>query len=125
MAKKLKRRSDPSPIRKLKSALTELSLTPPALSFAEGEMFVCSTCHLAVRECNANPDKACSNMLLQGTEIHLLRQAGKGKSPKCASCGGAIPKKLLENNPLTELCPNCQKASLKSNVHKRSKGVSP
>jgi hypothetical protein len=124
VARKSKRHSDPSTLRKLKSALTELSFTPPALSFAEGETFVCSTCRLPVRQCNADPEKRCSNMLLQGTEIQLLRQTGRAKSVTCISCGGTIPKKALEKNPLTELCPSCQKATPKLKLPKRSKGVS-
>jgi hypothetical protein len=124
VAKKSKRHSDPSTLRKLKTALTELSFTPPALSFAEGETFVCSTCHLPIKQCNADPDKQCTSKLVEGTEINLLRQAGKGKPVACISCGGPIPKKSLEKNPLTELCPSCQKASPKLKLPKRSKGVS-
>jgi hypothetical protein len=119
VARKTKKYSDPSTLRKLKTALTELSFTPPALSFAEGESFVCSTCNLPVRQCNADPEKRCVNMLLQGTDILLLRQAGKAKSAVCISCGGPVSKKSLEKNPLTELCPSCQKASSKSKLSKR------
>ena len=124
MARKSKRHSDPSTLRKLKSALTELSFTPPALSFAEGETYVCSTCRLPVRQCNTNPDMKCANTLLEGTELNLIRQVGKGKSVACVRCGGPIPKKSLEKNPLTELCPNCQKATPKLKQPKRSKGAS-
>jgi|GEM_PF-1187287 Zn finger protein HypA/HybF involved in hydrogenase expression len=123
VARKSKRQSDPSTLRKLKAALTELSFTPPALSFAEGETYVCSTCRLPVRQCNTNPDKRCASTLLEGTELNLIRKVGKGKSVVCIRCGGPIPKKSLEKNPLTELCPSCQKASSKVKSPKRSKGA--
>jgi hypothetical protein len=124
VARKSRKHSDPSTLRKLKTALTELSFTPPALSFAEGEAYICSSCRLPVRQCNADPEKRCASMLLEGTQLQLLRQAGKGKSTACMRCGGSIPKKSFKNNPLTELCPSCQKASSKLKLPKRSKGAS-
>jgi len=124
VARKSKRHSDPSTLRKLKSALTELSFTPPALSFAEGEMYVCSVCRLPVRKCNLDPEMRCARMLLDGTELQLIGQVGKRKTVACIRCGGTIPRKSLEKNPLTELCPSCHKALSMKKLPKRSKGAS-
>lgn len=124
MARKSKKQSDSSTLRKLKTALTEMSFTPPALSIAEGEAFVCSVCQLPVKLCNADPDMLCASKLLDGTQLQLLRRSGKGRSVACLRCGGPIPKKSLENNPLTELCPSCQRSTSKSKLSKRSKGTS-
>jgi RNA polymerase-binding transcription factor DksA len=63
-------------------------------------------------------------MLLEGTQLQLLRKTGKGSAAACISCGGPIAAKTLEKNPLTELCPSCKKASSKPKTLKRSKGAS-
>ena len=111
-------------MRKLKATLTEMAETPPAASFKEGEQFICAVCELPVRQCNADETKRCSNMLLVGTELQLLRQTEKGRSVLCIRCGGVIPKRVLTKDPLAELCPSCQHSSPKTKSSQRSKGVS-
>ena len=111
-------------MRKLKATLTEIAVTPPTASFDEGESFICAVCELPVRACNADETKRCSNMLLVGTELQLLRETGKGRSILCIRCGNPVPKRVLTKNPLAELCPRCQQSSPKSKSSQRSKGAS-
>jgi hypothetical protein len=124
VARTSKRQSDSSTLRKLKTALTEMSFNPPALSVGEGEAFICSVCQLPIKLCNADPDMHCASKLLDGTQLQLLHRSGKGRLVACLRCGGTIPKKSLEKNPLTELCPSCQRSTSKSKPSKRSKGAS-
>ncbi len=124
VARKAKRQFNSALLSKLKTALTEIAATPPALSFNDGEAFVCSVCQLPVKLCSADPTMCCADMRLEGTELQLIRRSGKRKSVSCVRCGNTIPNKILKKNPLTELCPSCQNASSKLKSPKRSKGAS-
>ena len=106
----------------LKSVLTEIARVTPTASKAEAESYVCAVCRLPVRACNTNPDAPCTNMLLGGTQLQLLRSPAGPHT--CISCGGPIPKKLLKLDPLVELCPRCTPSLSKVPKSKRSKGVS-
>jgi hypothetical protein len=111
-------------MRKLKATLTEMAVTPSTASFKEGESYICAVCELPVRVCNADETKRCSNMLLVGTQLQLLRETEKGRSILCIRCGSKIPKSVLTKNPLAELCPSCQQSSPKFKSSQRSKGAS-
>jgi DNA-directed RNA polymerase subunit RPC12/RpoP len=111
-------------MRKLKATLTEIAVTPPTASFKEGESYICAVCELPVRKCNADETVRCSNMLLVGTELQLLRDTGKGRSVLCIRCGNPLAKRILAKNPLAELCPTCQQSSPKIKTSQRSKGAS-
>ena len=123
MARTSKKRSNPSTIKKLRTVLTEIAVTAPSASFAEGEKFVCSVCQLPIKLCTTDPLKRCEQMLLDGTELQLLRGVGKQQAVNCIRCGAPIPKRVLKANPLAELCSSCQISSSKSKLPKRSKGV--
>jgi hypothetical protein len=124
VARRVKRHSNPASLNKLKTILTEIAATPSAVSLGEGEAFICSVCQLPVKLCTADPTICCAHMRLDGTQLQLLRTTDKRGSTACIRCGKTISKKTLAKNPLTELCPSCQKSSLKLRLPKRSKGVS-
>jgi hypothetical protein len=124
VARKTKRHSNPALLNKLKTVLTEIAATPTAMSLSEGEAFVCSVCQLPVKLCTSDPTICCAHMRLEGTELQLVRSSGKRASVTCVQCGTIISKSTLKKNPLTELCPSCQKSSSKSRLSKRSKGAS-
>ena len=124
MARTSKRKSKPSTVKKLRAVLTEIAVSAPSSSFAEGEKFVCSVCQLPVKLCNTDPMKRCEHMVLEGTELQLLRYAGKQQVVRCIRCGDVISERVLRKDPLAELCPHCQKSLSTSKPQRRSKGVS-
>lgn len=124
MARTPKRKSRPSTVKKLRTVLTEIAVSAPSSSFAEGEKFVCSVCQLPVKLCNTDPTKRCEHMVLEGTELQLLRHAGKQQVVSCIRCGDVIPERALKKDPLAELCLNCQKSLSTSKPQRRSKGAS-
>ena len=124
MARTSKKQSKSTAVKKLRAVLTEIAVTAPLDSFAEGEKFVCSVCQLPVKLCNTDPMKRCEHTMLEGTELQLLRRAGKVQVVNCIRCGDAIPKRMLKKNPLAELCPSCQTSSSTSKPLRRSKGAS-
>jgi hypothetical protein len=111
-------------MRKLKATLTRLAVTPAASSFKEGESFICAVCELPVRKCNADETVRCTDMLLAGTELQLLRDTGKVRATLCIRCGSKISARALAKNPFAELCPGCQESSPKFKSSQRSKGAS-
>ena len=124
MARTSKKKSKPSTVKKLRTVLTEIAVSAPSGSFAEGEKFVCSVCQLPVKLCNTDPMKRCEHMVLEGTELQLLRRAGKQQVVRCIRCGDVIPARALKKDPLAELCPNCQTSTSTSKPQRRSKGAS-
>jgi len=124
MARMSKRKSKPSTVKKLRTVLTEIAVSAPSSSFAEGEKFVCSVCQLPVKLCNTDPTKRCEHMVLEGTELQLLRHAGKQQVVSCIRCGDVIPERTLKKDPLAELCPNCHTSLSTSKPLRRSKGAS-
>ena len=124
VVRKAKRHSNPASLNTLKTMLTEIAATPTAVSLSEWEAFVCSVCQLPVKLCSADPTICCAHMRLEGTQLQLLRSSEGRGSAACIRCGKIISKKILKKNPLTELCPSCQKSSLKLKLPKRSKGAS-
>jgi hypothetical protein len=124
MARTTKRKSKPSNVKKLRTVLTEIAVSAPSSAFTEGEKFVCSVCQLPVKLCNTDPMKRCEHMVLEGTELQLLRHAGKQHVVSCIRCGDIIPERALKKDPLAELCPNCQKSLSTSKPLRRSKGAS-
>ena len=124
MARTPKKKSKPSTVKKLRTVLTEIAVSAPSTSFAEGEKFVCSVCQLPVKLCNSDPMKRCEHMVLEGTELQLLRRAGKQQVTICIRCGDVIPVRVLKKDPLAELCPNCQTSLSTSKPQRRSKGAS-
>jgi hypothetical protein len=123
MARTLNRKTKPSTVKKLRTVLTEIAVSEPSSSFAEGEKFVCSVCQLPVKLCNTDPTKRCEHMVLDGTELQLLRRAGKQQEARCIRCGDVIPERRLKKDPLAELCPNCQASLSVSKPQRRSKGA--
>jgi hypothetical protein len=124
MVRTSKRKSKLSTVKKLRTVLTEIAVSAPSSSFAEGEKFVCSVCQLPVKLCNTDPMKRCEHMVLEGTELQLLRHAGKQQVVSCIRCGDVIPERTLKKDPLAELCPNCLKSLSTSKPQRRSKGAS-
>jgi hypothetical protein len=123
MTRTSKRVSKSSAVKKLRTVLTEIAVSAPSSSFAEGEKFVCSVCQLPVKLCNSDPMKRCEHSVLEGTELQLLRHAGKQQVVICVRCGDAIPERTLRKDPLAELCPNCQSSLSTSKPQRRSKGA--
>jgi len=117
-----KKESRDATFRKLRSTLKDIAGTSPAMSFTEGERYVCAVCDLPLKLCLSDPTKQCASMILEGTELRLLLRAARDVS-QCVSCGTVISAKVLSKNPLAELCSSCQDASRKSKTTKRSKGV--
>jgi hypothetical protein len=124
MARTSNKKSKPSTVKKLRTVLTEIAVAAPSSSFAEGEKFVCSVCQLPVKLCNSDPTKRCEHMVLEGTELQLLRLAGKQQVVRCIRCGDVIPERTLKKDPLAELCPTCQTSLSTSKPQRRSKGAS-
>ena len=124
MARTSKKKSKPSTVKKLRTVLTEIAVSAPSTSFAEGEKFVCSVCQLPAKLCNTDPTKRCEHMILDGTELQLLRHAGKQQVVSCIRCGDVIPERALRKDPLAELCPKCQSSLSTSKPQRRSKGAS-
>lgn len=112
-------------MRKLKTTLTHMVEIPASTSFKEGERYVCAVCERTVRSCNTDETKRCSHMLLDGTELQVLRERERGHEDTCLRCGKPILERERHKNPLAELCLSCQQLSPKSKPSKRSKGVSP
>ncbi len=118
------RKKDPrdATVRKLRSTLKLIAGTSSAMSFEEGERYICAVCDLPLKLCLSDPTRQCASMILEGTELRLLRRAAREVS-QCVSCGTIISTKVLRKNPLAELCSSCQDRSGNSKPTKRSKGV--
>ena len=124
MARTTKRTSKAPDVKKLRTVLTEIAIAAPSSSFDEGEKYVCSVCQLPAKFCNTDPTKRCEHMMLDGTELQLLRQVGKRSEVRCIRCDSVIPARTRTKDPLAELCPNCQSLLSTSKPKRRSKGVS-